>query len=69
VMDIQVAQGEGGKGTEGEKNVGCTRTSVVGVTFGAVGVNYRKASGRGVKETIRGEKVECHDVPPSKKRW
>jgi len=67
VVDIQVTQGEGGKGTGGEDNVRWNRTSVVGATFGAIGVDYCKASRGGVKKAIRGEEVKCHDVPPAKK--
>jgi len=68
-MDIQVTQGEGGEGTGGEDYVWWNRAGVVGATFGAVGVDYREASGGGVKETIRGEEVKCHDISPSKKPW
>jgi len=40
VVDIQVTQGEGGKGIGGEDYVRWNRTSVVGATFGAVSVRY-----------------------------
>jgi len=68
-MDIQVSQGEGGERTAGEDNVWRNRAGVVGAPFGAVGIDYREASGGGVKETVRGEEVKCHDIPPSKKPW
>jgi len=68
-MDIQVTQGEGGKGTGGKDDVRRNRASVVGATFGAVGVDYGEARGGGVEETIRGEEVNCHDFSPSKKPW
>ena len=67
VVNVQVTQGEGGKGTGGEDNVQWDRTSVVGATFGAVRVDYCETSRGGVKETIRGEEVKCHDVPPPKR--
>jgi len=66
VVNIKVTQGEGGKGTGGEDQVRWNRTSVVGAAFGAVGVDYCKASGGGVKETIRGEEVKRHDISPPK---
>jgi len=53
--------------TGGEVDILWNRTSVVGATFGAVGVDYSKASGGGVKENIRGEEVKGHDVTNPKK--
>jgi len=67
VMDVEVTQGEGGKGAGGENNVRRDRASVVRAPFGAVGVDYCKTSCGGVKETIRGAEVKCHDVPSPKK--
>ena len=67
MVDIQVSQGKGGKGTGGEDYVRWNRTSGVGATFGAIGVNYGKASRGGVKEAIEGEEVKCDDVPRAKK--
>jgi len=66
-MDVEVTQGEGGKGAGGENNVRWDRASVVCAPFGAIGVDYRKASCGGVEETIRGEEVKCHEVPSLKK--
>jgi len=67
VVDIQVTQGKGGKGTGGNDNVRWSRTSVVSATFGAIGVDYCKPGCGWVKETIRGEEVKCHHIPPPKK--
>jgi len=69
VVDIQVTQGEGGEGTRGENDVRRNRTSVVGSPFGAIGVDYCKASCGGFAKAIRGEEVKCHDVSPPKKTW
>jgi len=68
-MDVQVTQGEGWKRTGWEDDVRRDRASIVCANFGGVGIDYGKASGGGVKETIRGEEVKCHDIPPSKKPW
>jgi len=65
-MDVEVTQGEGGKGARGENNVRRDRGSVVRSPFGTVRVDSCKASCGGVKETIRGEEVKGHDVTSPK---
>ena len=69
MVDIQITQGKSGKWTGGENDVRWNRASIVGVTFGAVGVDYREASGGGVKKAIGGEEVKCRDVPSPTKLW
>jgi len=69
VVNIQVTQGECGKGGGGEDNVWRDRAGVVGATLGAVRVDYREGCGGGVEETIGGEKVEGHNISPPKKPW
>jgi len=48
-------------------NVRGDGAGVVATTFGARGVDYREASGRGVEKAVRGEEVQGHNITPSKR--
>ena len=67
MVNIEVAQRECGERGRRKNNIRGNGAGIVETTLRAVGVYDRKASRRGVKETIGGDEVQTHNVTPSEK--
>jgi len=66
VVNFEVSKRECGE-REGRKfNLRSHRAGVVQPTLRTVGVDDREASGGRVKEAVRGEELQCHNITPAK---
>jgi len=62
VVNVEVTQRECGEGRRRNDNRRGKRAGVVETTFRTVGVDDRKSSRRRVKEPVRGEEVQSHNI-------
>ena len=67
MVNVKVTQRERGESRRGKNNIRGNGAGVVETTFRALRVYDRETSRRGVKETVRGEEVQSHDITPSEK--
>jgi len=67
VVDVEVCKRERGERGRRKYNLQRDRVGVVQPTVRSVGVDNREASGGRVKEAVRGEEVQSHNITPAKK--
>jgi len=67
VVNVEVTQHECGEGGRRKYNIRGNRAGIVETTLRAVAVDDHKTSRGGVKETVRGEEVQSHNITRSEK--